>query len=159
MQTMEKPAPVPVDIAASKRERYLFVCTGNTCRSPMAAALFNRCYANERRFAASAGLAADGSPLSENARRALMEAGIAPPPHRSTPLTEAQMAAATRVIGLTARHADSITWAFPAFAQKITALPIDIPDPYGGDLSAYIACLAKIRQALAEMFGPESEPL
>lgn len=38
----------------------LFVCTGNTCRSPMAAALFNHLYADGR-IAVSAGLCADGS--------------------------------------------------------------------------------------------------
>ena len=44
----------------------LFVCTGNTCRSPMAAAMFNFLFPERNAFAVSAGLCADGSPISEN---------------------------------------------------------------------------------------------
>ena len=47
----------------------LFVCTGNTCRSPMAAAMFNFLFPERNAFAVSAGLCADGSPISEMRRR------------------------------------------------------------------------------------------
>ena len=56
--------------------KIMFVCTGNTCRSPMAAALWNARYGDESHRAVSAGLAADGSCISKNAAEALFRKGI-----------------------------------------------------------------------------------
>ena len=138
-------------------EFYLFVCSGNTCRSPMAAALFNHYYGTDTRIAASAGLFADGSPMSHNASLALEQAGITPPEHISRPVSEALIRQASQVIGITAAHADSLIWSCPPFASKITKLPIDIPDPFGGDLAVYQKCLETIRTALFEMLGPPTD--
>ena len=66
-------------------KRVLFVCTGNTCRSPMAQGLMNH-LSNEKELAVqatSAGLAADGEPIAENALAALQELGIDMSYHRS----------------------------------------------------------------------------
>lgn len=160
MNTLEA-VKAPLDMTKEKQphqapeqEVYLFVCSGNTCRSPMAAALFNAYYGTDTRIAESAGLFADGSPISQNATLALEQAGIIPPEHISRPVSESIIQRAAQVIGITAAHADSLIWSCPHFASKITKLPIDIPDPYGGDLSVYQACLQSIQKALFEMFGP-----
>ncbi len=139
-------------------ELYLFVCTGNTCRSPMAAALFNALWPG-RAIAASAGLAASGGPISDNACLALAERGISPAPtndfaaHISTQITEGHLRAAARVYGISRRHQMALMSAFPQYAEKIFALPIDIPDPYGGDIGTYKRCLAAIEKALTLEFG------
>jgi protein-tyrosine-phosphatase len=67
----------------------LFVCTGNTCRSPMAAALFNHVNTRPEWFAESAGLAAfGGEPASMAAVTALqMDFGLDLSKHRSRPTT------------------------------------------------------------------------
>lgn len=154
---LQTPMEAPIEIPQGK-EIYLFVCSGNTCRSPMAAALFNHYYGSSSRTADSAGLYADGAPLSQNAARALELAGITPPENHISKTVDASMLRqATQVIGITAAHADSLLWSCPQFASKITKLPIDIPDPYGGDLEQYQACLEKIKEALSQMFGP-AEP-
>ncbi|MBR4961512.1 MAG: low molecular weight protein arginine phosphatase [Clostridia bacterium] len=145
--------------------RILFVCTGNTCRSPMAAALYNALYAGDASRAFSAGLAADGSGISKNAVQALERAGIkaAPdnnyPAHISRTVKETDLEEADLVIGITGRHAMQLMFAAPEYASKITAMPTDIGDPYGSDLQTYEACLAQIRGALADMFagGEEGE--
>lgn len=141
---------------------YLFVCTGNTCRSPMAAALFNAFW-SRRGVAASAGIAASGSPISENAREALLRRGIESTPsndyesHVSKQVTESAIRSAARVYGISKRHQMALIAAYPEYAEKIFALPTDIADPYGGDLATYEACLRDIEAALIAEFGEPGE--
>ena len=139
-------------------KRILFVRTGNTCRSPMAAALYNDRFSGDGSYAVSAGLAADGSGISGNAVMALLGAGIRSTAendylsHVSHTVTEEDLEKADLVVGITGRHATSLLFAAPGYASRITSLPMDIPDPYGGDLPVYEACLEKIGEALDAMF-------
>ena len=154
----ERPTP-------EKTKTILFVCTGNTCRSPMCAALFNAVFAEKHGLLAdSCGLCADGSPISKNAAEALSRRGIRSEgnhdysAHRSKTVTEEMIRNAETVIGLTNRHAMELLFRFPAYASKIHVMPRDISDPYGGDLSVYLQCLSDIETALAEAF-PEGGPI
>ncbi len=146
--------------------RILFVCTGNTCRSPMAAALLNDMARQRgdacRTVACSAGLfAADGAPITPAAAHALQTAGIVPVAgmdytvHRAHTVNERDIADADVVVGLTAAHAMQLTMRFPEAASKIGALPMDIPDPYGGTQEEYDACLAALRCCIELAFFGE----
>ncbi len=144
------------------KETVLFVCTGNTCRSPMCAALFNDRYAGFTRHAVSAGLFADGTGISRNAVRALENAGVRCTSendyksHISRTVTESMMADADVVVGVTSSHAMQLMMKFPTYASKIAVLPTEISDPFGGDLTRYEACLADIDRALRVAFGLEN---
>ena len=152
--------------------KILFVCTGNTCRSPMAAALLNEmsrpreicsacgelCVA-PRFVASSAGLFAnEGEPITPAAMAALQSAGIASRPdndyasHRARLVSAEMVADADEIVGLTASHAMQLMLRFPEAASKISTLPLDIPDPYGGTPEVYRACLALLRRALQTSF-------
>jgi len=140
--------------------RVLFVCTGNTCRSPMAAALLNH-MVSEREIepslvAASAGLfAADGAPISPHAAKALSESGVDPTRfegHAARTVSAEMIDEADVVVGITARHAMDLILRFPESAAKIEALPLDVDDPFGGDLDTYRACLSMLSYAIAMRF-------
>ena len=136
-----------------------FVCTGNTCRSPMAAAVLNALGRGEYQ-AVSAGLSAvEGDAISEHAVQALHEAGFASTEenpyerYRARSITAEMVAHCDLIVGITARHLLSLVCAFPQAAEKMVCLPRDIADPFLGDLSVYKSCLADITAAVKEYFA------
>ena len=170
-QTVLAPERAPVFDGGAECRRILFVCTGNTCRSPMAAALLNHlsrpkeiCSAMAEQgrpvyHASSAGLyAPEGAPISANAALALERAGVVPVPgedytaHRARTVTAEMVALADEVVGLTGAHAMELLMRFPEAASKIRTLPADISDPFGGDLACYEACLAQLKRCLEQTY-------
>lgn len=136
--------------------KVLFVCTGNTCRSPMAEALLRK-KAGERVEVKSAGLqAATSSPLSEGTRAILEEKGIFPT-HQSQPLTEELLTWADLILTMTEGHKQSISVFFPEvqprlftlkeFADEATSTK-DIADPFGGSLEEYRLTSVEIEKCL-----------
>ena len=133
----------------------VFVCTGNTCRSPMAERYFNAAVCrNENVCAVSAGLYADENMImSYGSQRALANAGVDAGNFRSRNLTAAMCAGADMIIGMGAAHCREIIRRFPEYASKVTALLDftvggDVADPFGGDETAYRRCLEQMIPAL-----------
>jgi len=137
---------------------YLFVCTGNTCRSPMCAALFNDRFAGISDYALSAGIYADGSPISSKAICALESFSVKSTAqnnyknHISHTITEADIERADKVVCVSPSHMMTLIMQYPGHASKIIAFPSIISDPYGGDIEVYKNCLSDISIALSEMF-------
>jgi ribose 5-phosphate isomerase B len=139
----------------------LFVCTGNTCRSPMAEHLFRaRMGLASGWRAASAGVAAsEGRPASEEAVLALRERGVDLTPHRSRGLTRAIAESATLIVALSEGHAHEITRSWPHLRDRVrlltsfgvTAEPTDVPDPIGQSLFTYRKVRDTIESALADL--------
>ena len=145
--------------------RVLFICTGNTCRSPMAAALLLDLAARRgaNLVASSAGIyAAEGAPISENAANALFRAGVADTPknhytaHTARRVTEEMIAKADEVVALSDTHAFELMMRFPAYAGKISTLALNIPDPFGGDQAEYDACLATLSLCIGMRWDTEA---
>ncbi len=141
----------------SEKKQICFVCTGNTCRSPMAEVIFNHFYAGDTVYAVSAGLAGDGSPISTGSAAALRGSGLFEPSeyanHVSRRMTDEIMEKSDMVITMSARHRAALCSLFPELAYKVTIMPFDIPDPYGGGAAEYELCYKNITAALQMMFG------
>ena len=143
-------------------KKALFVCTGNTCRSPMAAAWLNHHGREAGICASSAGIfPVPGQPISHNAAEALLQSGIEPMAdnrydlHEATRVTADMIAGCDIVIGISRSHAMNLICEFPTYASKIICMPRDIPDPYGGDIDDYKDCLSAIADGIKELFRLE----
>jgi protein-tyrosine-phosphatase len=145
----------------------LFVCTGNTCRSPMAEG-----YLKKRLLAvgisgiqvSSGGtLGLIDSPASKNARRASSPHGIDLLGHLSSKLTDERLAATDLILAMDQGHVDEISKQFPEAASRIQLLGLFSPirpneiihDPvnldlkvFGFTLSQMAACIDRLIQWL-----------
>jgi protein-tyrosine-phosphatase len=137
-----------------------FVCSGNTCRSPMAEAWLNHVGAKNGIRALSAGLCASGfSPISSGAVEALESAGVPCTSsnnykaHISTPASHELFERCDRIIGMSARHTMLLIMNYPEYASKISSFPQDIPDPFGESADVYCEILEMIKKGILEEFG------
>ncbi|MCL2003277.1 MAG: low molecular weight protein arginine phosphatase [Oscillospiraceae bacterium] len=131
--------------------KILFVCTGNTCRSPLAEVL---CAARKPEWEArSRGLAAyENANAAAHAAEAAREHGCDLSAHQAHMVAERDIDWADTVIGMTTAHAAMLRTLFPAHADKIRTLPGgDLPDPLGGTMSDYRQCADRLEQDVAEL--------
>jgi protein-tyrosine-phosphatase len=133
----------------------LFVCTGNTCRSPMAEYYFNY-KAREAGLdyqAVSRGLYAEsGSQITANAKKVLLNnniiSNIGEILHESAQIDEKIISEADYIYGITENHAVILQQDYPDYAGKIFAMPEYIGDPYGRSLEVYEECFEKIKRCV-----------
>jgi protein-tyrosine phosphatase len=141
--------------------RIVFVCTGNTCRSPMAEAVFKHTLAERLGCTVadllahgyairSAGVAtSDGNPASAEAVAVLRDWRIDLAGHRSQVARAEMIAAADDVICMTRNHLLTIVSRYPVLPGSMRLLcgaDGDLDDPIGGSDAVYRACATKVRE-------------
>lgn len=162
------PEPVRGESPEPATFNLLFVCTGNTCRSPLAMAIARRAV-RERGWhhvaAASAGVAArEGSTAADPALAVAAESGLELARHRSRPLTPDLVEWADLILTMSPGHLERVGHLGGAEkADLLTAFAGDldrpaVPDPFGGDLAEYRATYVRLSE-LIERVLERLEPI
>lgn len=143
--------------------RLLCVCTGNTCRSPMLAALLGETLRRNGLQAevSSAGTGAfDGDAASHGALAAMARRGIDISAHRSRPLAALDLSGFDHIYVVSSRHAAFVrAQGVPAGRISVVAAERGgIPDPWGGDDEVYEATARVLEGEVARISAALSAP-
>jgi len=152
----------PEDLENLSKVKFLFVCTGNTCRSPMAEVIFAKFWAekigskvdqleNIGYKTMSAGtLGIDGLPASPEAVAVCAAKGLDLKAHKSTALSKQLIDESDFIFAMSRGHCERVVALVPEAAEKCLLLAEnkEIPDPIGQSQQVYETCAETIEQAI-----------
>lgn len=146
----------------NKHPAVLFVCTGNICRSPMAAVLFRARLKKARpddwqswRIESAGTWATEGIPASRRSVEVMASKGLDISGHRARTVSREMLEGFDLILAMEPGHKEALGVEFPSFADRIFLLsemegmysPVD--DPFGGTLEMYQKTANLIDQILA----------
>ncbi len=155
------------ELEAMSEVKFLFVCTGNTCRSPMAKGMFRKYLAEKLQCEVdhldkkgykviSAGVMnMTGSPASAEAVAACAAKGVDIKAHKSRTLTREVVEESDFIFAMARTHCERVAALSPEAADKCVLLAgeKEIPDPIGQPQEVFNECAGLIEEAVRERIG------
>lgn len=139
----------------------LFVCTGNTCRSPMAEGYFRsiceKAGLRDINVSSAGTMTVNGMSVSQYSVDVLRQCGIDISDSVSTLLTPTIVHQNDFIIVMTSGHQEQVLGMGPGSASKVRKLldfssdndaETDVPDPVGGSFQVYCRCFQLMKKAL-----------
>jgi protein-tyrosine phosphatase len=144
-------------------KKILFVCSGNTCRSPLAEGIARKIFTERLKspvIVSSAGSSAfEGMPASADAIRVASRNGVDITTHQSRLLNLNAVKDADLIVAMGEKHRATVGVLEPAALEHTVLLTDfcdergDVPDPIGGGVEAYIRAFELIRKCVEQMAG------
>lgn len=141
--------------------KILIVCTGNTCRSPMAEGIFTSLIKENNldiEISSAGTYAFDGDSVTNHAEKALKKIGIDISNHKSTLAHSYLIEKVDLILTMTTSHKETIIRKFPESKDKVFSLYEyafaefkDVADPFGGTLMDYENARDDIYKAVEEI--------
>lgn len=136
----------------------LFVCTGNTCRSPMAEAILKQKQIDNVQVRSAGIYAMPNAEMSAHAQQVLNEANMTHQ-HAATQLSMAEIEWADLILTMTTAHRDTIIANYPNKEEKVFTLKEyvyegsleNVVDPYGGNKAIYEETFAELEKLVEQL--------
>ncbi|MHC4155785.1 MAG: L-threonylcarbamoyladenylate synthase [Planctomycetota bacterium] len=167
LQILRSGVYAPEELQAVSQVTFLFVCTGNTCRSPMAQGMFGK-YLSEKlgckvddlakmgyKVGSAGTIDVGGFPASPEAARACAAKGVDIRAHGSRVLSEQLIKESDVIFAMCGMHRDRVVALDSDAGEKCVLLSSggDIPDPIGQPQEVYERCADLIEQAVKKRIG------
>lgn len=138
--------------------KILFVCTGNTCRSPMAEVILKHKQIDNVEVRSAGIYAMPNAEMSAHAQQVVNEANMTQQ-HLATQLSLTEMEWADLILTMTTAHKDTIIANYPNAERKVFTLKEytgagstgNVGDPYGGSIAIYKETFAEITELVERL--------